>query len=681
MLLNRMLLMKHLGRGAGRRLTARVQPILAAAGVATILLASLARSAPESAPGEDRGGDRFDRARFIGTDEIQSGMRGTGRATFSADGVSEFEVMVLGVLRKWIPGGDLIVIEATGGPLAETGIFQGMSGSPIYLEGRLAGAVSYHLGAFGERAIAGVTPIAEMLPLLDAPPGTTPAGDKASGGADRPGLPEEGPANPDSTNSAQPSGSNMGSGGREIPIAGRSLAPDDVQPIRTPLLLAGFTPETRAVMAPFLASFGIEARSGGASGRAGPGVESSAAGKEGTASTAIDAGALKPGAPIGVQLVRGDVEATALGTVTHVEGDRILAFGHPMFQAGEVDLPMTAGRVYTVYPSQAVSFVIGAASAPVGRIVNDQRTGIAGRLGESSPMVPVRITIERDRGSQRQFDFEIIPNKFFLSQLLGFVAFNTFITDQKLFGETTLDVNLSVALADGTRLDYEDVLASTLPPTTLAERVSAPVAGLLFNDVAPVRIARIDLGLRVAPELRTAVIEEVVVDRHEVEAGESIAATLYLKPFESARRSIQLSLPVPADARPGPILLRACDVETATRWEAERAPRRFVPATIPQLVDLFEETAAHNVVRVTLHADAQGVVVDGREMAGLPPSVFQVMDSNRRAGGRSGSWGRLLHQERVKTEYQLSGCQELRLEVKAPKEQPARTNPVNGSSR
>jgi hypothetical protein len=92
---------------------------------------------------------------------------------------------------------------------------------------------------------------------------------------------------------------------------------------------------------------------------------------------------------------------------------------------------------------------------------------------------------------------------------------------------------------------------------------------------------------------------------------------------------------------------------------------------VAQLVDLYEETAAHNVVRVTLHSDAHGVVVDGREMAGLPPSVFQVMDSNRRAGGRSGSWGRLLHEQRVKTEYQLSGCQVLRLEVKAP-EQPER---------
>jgi len=600
----------------------------------------IASESPPAAGGE----------RFITVDEIRPGMRGTGLATFGSEGVTEFEVQVLGVLHRWVPGGDLIVVEATGGPLAETGIYRGMSGSPIYLEGRLAGAVSYNLGLFAERAIAGVTPIAEMLPLLEGSeespagevaPGTLPPGKTQGKGPT--GDPEEAPEVEAAVASPRS-------------LAGHAFFPADVEPIRTPLLLAGFAPETRAAMAPFLSRFGVETTSGGASGRL-----------AGNGSQGMDAAraALKPGAPLGVQLVRGDVEATALGTVTYVDGDRLLAFGHPMFQAGQVDLPMTGASVYTVYPSQAVSFVIGAASGPLGRIVTDRQTGIAGRVGETAPMVPVRIEIQRDGSPGRSYEFEIVPNKFFLAQFVGFVAFNSFVADQKVFGDTTLDLSLRVELADGTRLDFEDVLASNLPPTALAERVSAPVNGLLFNDLAPVRIKRIDLDLRVLPQLKTAVIEEVVVDRYEVEAGESIAATLHLKPFEAARRSIQLTVPVPADARPGPILLRACDAEGATRWESERAPRRFVPSTVAQLVDLYEETAAHNVVRVTLHGDAHGVVVDGREMPGLPSSVFKIMDSNRRTGGRSGSWGRLLHEQRVKTEYQLSGCQELRLEVKA----------------
>jgi hypothetical protein len=414
-------------------------------------------------------------------------------------------------------------------------------------------------------------------------------------------------------------------------------------------------------MAPFLSSFGVEVTSGGASGAGG----SPTAGDSPGGSPAEPA-TLKPGAPVGVQLVRGDVEATALGTVTYVDGDRILAFGHPMFLAGPVDLPMTGASVYTVYPSQAVSFVIGAASRPLGRVINDRQTGIAGRLGDSPPMVPVRIEIRQDPNPPRPYDFEIVPNKFLLSQFVGFVAFNSFIANQKIVGDATLELMLKVELADGSRLDFEDVLASTLAPSALAEKVSGPVGAILFNDLTPVRIARIDIDIRVLPELKTAVIEEVIVDRYEVEPGESIAATVHLKPHEAVRRTIQLTVPVPADARPGPILLRACDADGATQWESERAPRRFVPSTVGQLMDLYEETAAHNVVRVTLHADAHGVVVQGREMPSLPGSVFRIMDSNRRTGGRSGSWGRFLDQQRVKTDYQLSGCQELRLEVKAP---------------
>jgi hypothetical protein len=114
------------------------------------------------------------------------------------------------------------------------------------------------------------------------------------------------------------------------------------------------------------------------------------------------------------------------------------------------------------------------------------------------------------------------------------------------------------------------------------------------------------------------------------------------------------------------MLLRVCSVEEMTRWEAERAPRRFVPSSLAQLVELYEETAGHDLLRVTLYGDARGVVVEGREMPGLPGSVFSIMDSDRRSGGRSGSWGRLLHDDGVRTSYQLSGCEELRLEAKAP---------------
>jgi hypothetical protein len=203
------------------------------------------------------------------------------------------------------------------------------------------------------------------------------------------------------------------------------------------------------------------------------------------------------------------------------------------------------------------------------------------------------------------------------------------------------------------------------------------VSQLLFQSIAPVEVEKVHIDLGILPELRTAVIEELEVDRFQIEPGQSVSATVYLRPHEATRQAIELMIPVPRDARPGPLLLRACSASEAARWEAERAPRRFAPSTVEQLVDLFEESGAHHVMRVSLHADARGVVVEGREMQGLPGSVFEIMDSNRRRGGRSGSWGRRLHEERTKTDFQLSGCQELRLEVK-PVAPPASGRRPNG---
>jgi hypothetical protein len=564
----------------------------------------------------------LDRQRFIPADEIHAGMHGTGRSTFSPRGVEEFTVEVLGVLHGWVPGGDLIVIEASGGPLAETGIFRGMSGSPVYLDGRLAGAVSYNLGGFGERAIAGVTPIAEMLPIATAG-----------------GEGESRPPNDDPSTMPPPK--------KAVMPGGRSSG--DVQPIRTPVILAGFAPGARDAMATLLAGYGLEVVSGGASGGG-----------------ATLGGTLEPGSPMGVQIVRGDVEATALGTVTHVDGNVVLAFGHPMFLGGPVDLPMTAAQVFTVYPSQEISFVVGAAAQPVGRIVADQMTGIAGHLGETAPMVPLQIRVRRPNGRERTFHFEVVDNRFFLGQFLGLMAFNCFSSEEKAFGDATLDLHLQVDLKSGEKLDVQDVLSTTLPPNELAAKVSEPLSGLLFNPLEPAQVRAIDLDLVVTPEIRTAIVEEVTVDQSTIEAGKSIAVTVYLRPYRAGRIAIPISVPLPHDALPGPMLLRVCSTDEATRWESERAPRRFVPSSLAQLVELYEETSGHNLLRVTLYGDARGVVVEGREMPGLPGSVFSIMDSERRSGGRSGSWGRLLYDDGVRTQYQLSGCEELKLEVKAP---------------
>ena len=315
----------------------------------------------------------------------------------------------------------------------------------------------------------------------------------------------------------------------------------------------------------------------------------------------------------------GDVQATAIGTVTHVDDKRVLAFGHPMFHAGPVDLPMTSARVLTVYPSQSISFVIAAAAEPVGRVVSDRQTGILGEMGVAPPMVPVSMTIVRADGSRRVFEYELMRNKFFVTQFLGFLAYNSLVADQKSFGDATIDMHMEVDFG-GTQLAFDDVIASTTTPQMLAQRVSQPLAGILLSGVEKVSVDRVDLELRLSSDVRRAVIEEVVVDRSEVEPGGTVHAIVYLRLHEEGRRAIRVDVPVPAGLGSAPLLLRACSADEATDWERRRAPRRQVPESLEQYVSLFVEGTGRHRLRITLHADATGVVVGGREMMGLPSS-------------------------------------------------------------
>jgi len=367
-----------------------------------------------------------------------------------------------------------------------------------------------------------------------------------------------------------------------------------------------------------------------------------------------------------VQILRGDAEATALGTITLVDGERVLAFGHPMFQAGRIDMPMTSARVLAVYPSQAISFVIGTTAEPRGRVLVDRQAGIMGSLGQDSPMLPISIKLVDARGETHEFSYELVKNKFLMTRFLGFLAFNSLLVKEGSFGDVTLDMHMEVLFADGTLLEFDDVLASFSGPQVLAQQASQPLAGILLSGIEEVMIDRVDMEMRVSPEVRLAVIDEIMVDRDKLRPGERLAATIFLRRFEQARQAIHLEVDIPSSLLPGPTLLRACSADAAREWEQERAPRRFAPQSLAQYAALYEETTARNVLRLTLHTDAHGVVVSGREMMGLPESVFRIMDTDRRNGGRSGSWGRLVHQQNVRTEYQLTGCQELRIEVTSP---------------
>ena len=312
-------------------------------------------------------------------EEVRAGMVGVGRTVFEGTELKDFKVQILGVLRNVQgPRRDLILARLEGAGLAQSGVAQGMSGSPVFIDGRLIGAVSYSIGAFPKEPIAGITPIAEMK---DA----TPLPRRAGTGQARLELPitREGLAAALASVSA-----------RMTPFARR---PADVQsiglpnsagaqigamlrPISTPLLLGGFEPETVDLVSGAFRDAGFAPTVTGMSGGTQP---------------AAPAGPLREGDAIGVALASGDIDLGATGTVTHIDGERVYAFGHPFYNLGPAAFPITRAYVYTILPSLLTSFKISSMGETIGTMTQDRPTAIAGTLGKGPALVPMTVTLER----------------------------------------------------------------------------------------------------------------------------------------------------------------------------------------------------------------------------------------------------------------------------------------------
>src|SRR3954465_12973761 len=327
--------------------------------------------------------------------EIRPGMVGIGHTVFDGTHVEEFKAHIIGVLENVIgTHRNLILAKLEGGPLANTGVIAGMSGSPVYIDGKLVGAVSYALGSFSKEPIAGITPIAEMTDSTSfsdvRPPGAKvkveyPLTRDGLTAAFRKALNWNRPF-ADRTGDAQLSGmsSVMGGNGGDLATL--------LRPIATPLVMSGFEPEVADVFTPAFRDQGFIPTGGHAATTARYGEKPYE-------------GPLKPGDAVGVMLVGGDLQLGATGTVTHIDGDRVYAFGHPMYNLGPTEFPMTRAYVYTVLPSLFSSMKLSSTGEVIGTVLQDRATAIAGKLGDGPHMIPITVSLQSARAAKQTFHF------------------------------------------------------------------------------------------------------------------------------------------------------------------------------------------------------------------------------------------------------------------------------------
>jgi hypothetical protein len=552
-------------------------------------------------------------------DSVQAGMTGYGLSVFSGTSVDSFQLTILGVLKGNRPGADLILARAKGDFLERTGIIAGMSGSPVYIGGKLIGAVSY-TWAFTKDPIAGITPIREMLNALGSPRDEAPEGKLES--------------------------SDARYGALDLPPGAASPVPGEARPIVTPLSLSGFTPEALRYMSPWLDEHGFVSAPGGSA----PG--------EGSCDSIV------PGSAVGVELVRGDMSATAIGTATWREGNRVLAFGHPFYALGRVQLPMTAATIHTVFASQQISTKVGSATRTCGTLVADRSVGIAGELGPSPSMIPLHVTIHGPQARDRQYNFEIARSR----SLTPGLAASTIVSSisEALFdvGLSTTRYDLTYWLNNGKRVLHRgNAIVAPAPLSGAGDDVSQTLFLLLINRFEPVRLDSLRADIDVEEGLDQATLTSVRVRPTMAAPGETVQVELSIRPARQPEETRVVTLRIPENTAPGDLILRACNGADTDKWEHDRAPETFEPQSMDHLLSILAKERRGDQLFVQLYREQKGVTVHGGEISQAPPSVLDVLGGGTKVGESGPVKGVTLLEASVSIGRVVGGCEQTTLTV------------------
>jgi hypothetical protein len=586
----------------------------------------------------------------MGVNEIRPGMVGISRTVFDGTHVEEFKAHIIGVLENVIgTHRNLILAKLEGGPLANTGVIAGMSGSPVYIDGRLIGAVSYALGSFSKEPIAGITPIAEMTDSTTfndvRPPGSRvkveyPFTQETLTAAFRKALNWNRPF-ADRPNDAQLTGISAvaGFGGSQLGTL--------LRPIATPLVMSGFEPELAEVLGSAFREQGFIPTGGSAAGlRAGE---------------APYEGPLKPGDAVGVMLVGGDLQMGGTGTVTHIDGDRVYAFGHPMYNLGPIEFPMTRAYVYTVLPSLFSSMKLSTTGETIGTVVQDRATAIAGRLGKGPRMIPVTISLESNRGPKQTFNFRVVNDQLFGPLMTYASILNTLGSYERQYGAATFSVRGSATITKHDPVSFNNLFSGDQASMNAAAYVVGPITALMGNDYEKVNLEGVNVTFGSAEEPKTAMLERVWLDDPRPRAGRTVPLKVLFRTYRGEEVVRTLPIEIPANAT-GTLSLLVSDGARLGQSEL-RELRSPQPRSVDQMIRALNKGRRNNTLYVKLLGSEAGAVVNGELLSSLPPSVLGVLEGDRNSGNFNPLHSATMAEWELPTEHAVAGSRTLTITV------------------
>jgi hypothetical protein len=565
-------------------------------------------------------------------DEVEAGMQAVAWTTFTGVTAEPVPVEILGVMRNAFGPRQDVILAKLGGKAQRTNVAGGMSGSPVYYDGKLMGAISLRYSQFSPDAIAGITPIENMLEI-------------------------------DEFDGSRPVSSETPSGDLAQAIWGlRDAAMPGIDgqasPIATPLSFSGVHAGVLDVFGGYFRSQGYSVMQGGAI--ASRGME-----------TIDPAGHLNPGEPISVVMMSGDMSATGLGTVTYNDGNKILAFGHPMFNSGRLEAPIATADVVLVLASQLNPVKMANADSIVGALRQDRHSGILGVLGETAAMTPVRVNVRTygdndDVITTKQLSYNVIQNEKLTPQLVVLALYNSMFGMNEFAEESTFRLSAKVDFKGDHDFEFRTMLSDTPTAPAPAPLLIASAFGnrlfRVFNNTLELPLMQnIEVDVDLLPKRRVMLIDQVWVDRRRASPGDVINGKIVLQPYRGSRVEKDFQIRVPDGAPKGRLALVVGDSAAYNQRRLALGARNQT-LSLPETLSLLNQERPNDVIYVTLTDRSPSAAIDDTQMPNVPATTLNVMRST--AQGRMAlEPGSALAETEVQLDAVVQGQRALAIEI------------------
>ncbi|MDX2175342.1 MAG: SpoIVB peptidase S55 domain-containing protein [Candidatus Sumerlaeia bacterium] len=589
---------------------------------------------------------RRERPPLLSPAELAPGIKGYGLTVFNGTEPERFDVTIVGVAKNYRPGRDMILADLDHPLIREHGVVAGMSGSPVYIDGKLIGAVAYGWG-FSIRPLAGIQPIEYMLDVMDLVT-DEPAVDRA--------LPMDLSQWPAAAEVLSPAARSPFAPGPSVSLPGeflRSLGVEEatgrvtvtLQPLSPMLLLGTDSPEVLEIFNERFGQLGVRATAAGGMGSS-------------HLTGSLDTTRMVPGGAMGAAMVEGDMTLGAIGTATWVEEDRLVAFGHPMSFIGKSDMPVSSAHIDAVIPSLGSPFKLGRLLEPLGALRQDRMPAIGITRTRRPEMRPVTVRIEAPEvGEARNFSYRIWPDRTVFHPMTDVVFAESLSNTVRESGPMSIDAEMTITLADGTvvrRRTYQSAFSFTgfFASSTLSRDLGLITA----NAVADMPVAAVDIVARVGSALQLRVVEEARLDAFEARPGQTLHGTVRLGAWRAEDETVRFELTVPKDARPGSYTVALLDAREREALEYAVRPELRRLDTPAQILDRLSVEFPENTLYAVLLDTAEGLAVSNQDMSGMPRSLESLTRGTiRQSNLFSSTGGRILSETLIERPAQVGG--------------------------